>query len=196
MLGDGRRILETRAPDLLQQFFTAENPAGMARQESEQLVFARGEIDPLTGDRDLPGTQVDGNVSVDERVVSIAGALRWRLDGATAQPGSHPRDKFPQRVWLDHVVVGPEFQTDDSVDLLGPARQHDYRYFAGLPQPAQYSEAIHTRHRDVKHYKVDFGRLEKLERGLAVSRLEYPIAESFKAAGKRNPRSFVVLGDE
>ncbi len=196
MFGDSCRVLEARTPDLLQQLLAAENTARVAGQEGEQLVFTRGEVNALTPNRNLAGTQVYGDISIDQRVVSVAGALRRRLHRTAAQPGTDPRDEFPQGVRLDHVVVGPELQADDTVDLLGPTGQHDHRYFAGLPQPTQDGESIHPRHRDIEHHKIDFSGLEELERGLTVRRLQDPIPEPFKASSKRNSRSFVILGDE
>ncbi len=196
MFGHGSRILETRAPDLLQQLLTAEDPAGVTGEEGKQLVLTRCQINTLARNRDFTRTQVNGDVAIHERVVPVPGALRRRLHRTPAQPCPHACDEFPKRVRLDHIVVRAEFQADDTVDLLGPSGQHDHRYFAGLSQPAQDGKSVHPRHRDVEHDEVDLGGLEKLERGLSVCRLQHSIPEPFKAAGKRNSRSFVILGDE
>jgi len=42
-----------------------------------------------------------------------------------AQDGLHPRHDFARTVRFADVVVGPQFQSEQTIDFLDPGRGHD-----------------------------------------------------------------------
>src|SRR6185369_647911 len=90
------------------------------------------------------------------------GASEHRLD---------PAQELAQPEWLGEVVVGPELQADDLVDLFIPGREHeDGRLRAGRAEPPQDLEAVHARQADVEEDQVGSGGGGQLEAFLAGPR--------------------------
>ena len=74
-----------------------------------------------------------------------------RADGAGAP---YARQKLVQCEGLGHVVVGPELQREDFVDLLVLGGQHDDRYRTGLADLFARFHAVKHRQHDVEHDEV------------------------------------------
>src|SRR5262245_3409981 len=114
-------------PHQVQQLEPVVDPMRMGHEELEQLELAEREARPLAVDRRLVGVEVDTQPPaledlVREREVFSVGA---------AKDGTHARHQLPRRERLGDVVVGPELETEDAIDLLGPRGQHDDREGTG-----------------------------------------------------------------
>jgi hypothetical protein len=53
-----------------------------------------------------------------------------------------------------HVVVGPEVEAQDLVDLLVLGGEDDHRQVGALAQPPQHLHAVHSRHLHVEDGEV------------------------------------------
>jgi hypothetical protein len=67
-----------------------------------------------------------------------------------------------------HIVVGPQFEADDAVGLLGSGGQEDDRDVRAPPHLPRHLDAIESRHVDVENGAIGRSFAEKLERLAAV----------------------------
>ena len=104
----------------IEQLGSRVDAARLRSQNDEQLELRGGEIDCIGTAHDGPLYKVDLDVRGTDDVGShlAAGTPQYRLD---------PRNELPRAERLDHIVVGAQLQTDDSVGLVRSCRQHHDR---------------------------------------------------------------------
>ena len=67
----------------------------------------------------------------------------------------HPGEEFARIEGLRDVVIGPELQPHDTVDIFTSRREHDdRRRVLGRADPLQDRETILTRHHQVENQRV------------------------------------------
>src|SRR5690242_1656656 len=123
--GHGRLVTERPAPDVLEEFGAAEDPAGVTHEEHEQIELPYGQRDvPLAQPDDAAG-DVHGEVAVDQRLGRRRGGRPgWRRP---AQHGTDPQYELARRERLGHVVVGADLEPEYAVGLLAERGQHHHR---------------------------------------------------------------------
>src|SRR5882724_7592447 len=151
------------APDVGQELAAGLHPAGALHEQAQEAELGRGERDLLAADAQL----VAGDVELDapHREVGLA-VRRGGLRLLPPQDRLHPQDHLARAERLADVVVGPQLQADDAVDLLAAGGQHDDGHPGGRAVPLQQTgelQAVHPRQHEVEQDEV---------RRLAADRLQ------------------------
>src|SRR5215207_5450456 len=119
----------------------------MFDEVSQQLELAGGELERVSGFRDLRLAEV--NMDVAKLVASRVSAVCR----AAPQLGLDPRKQLDHLEWLRDVVVRAELQAHDLVDNLPSSRQHDYGHVHASSAPlAQDVEPIDVWQHDVEEH--------------------------------------------
>src|SRR5262245_23247566 len=87
----------------------------------QEIEFAGRQRRNVTGWRRQPArahVEFPAGEAVANALLIPARAKFCRL--GSPQHGAHPGEEFAQAEWFDHVVVGPEFEADDSIRFLAP----------------------------------------------------------------------------
>ena len=139
----------------------ASGPAGATRSNS---LGVSGTNRPATCTSRAAGSMVRPSNS------STCRGRRRRAVAALgpAQDGPDPDGELPRRERLHDVVVGSEFEPDDTVDLLGAGRQEDDRSVALFTDAAQDRQTVDTGEHQVEHDQVGPVELEPREGCVAV----------------------------
>src|SRR5579872_539061 len=135
-----------RAPYHVEQLVAREDPARVAHERGEQIVFALRELDLLAAASD------EARFGVDREI----GAIEHRGFGQprTAERGLQARDELAELERLGEVVVGAGGQALDLVRHLVLGAQHDDRRFGEPADHGQQRDAVDLRHHDVEHDDV------------------------------------------
>ena len=104
-----------------------------------------------------------------------------RLPPAAGPPRDGPDagDQLAQAERLDDVVVRPELETDDAVDLLAAGRDDDDRHLGACAQLATDGEAVHVREPEVEQHDVGLLGRERLCSGGRADDCEALSAQPF-----------------
>src|SRR5215218_8642415 len=133
-----------RIPDEVEELVAAVDAARLFEKDAQQLVFVAREIEGRAEVGDLSPLLVEREGS-------------WRLAPAALpgppQNGFHAGSELPRAEGLDHIVVGPELQPDDTVHLAAARREKDDRYVVPLPDPPAHFDAAHVRQADVEDHQ-------------------------------------------
>jgi hypothetical protein len=112
-----------------------------------------------------------------------------------AQHGLDPLQQQPLAERLVDVVVGPEVEAEDLVDLVVLGGQHDHRDLGGLAQAAQHFHAVHARHLDVQDHQVGRLALDRVESRRAVVISLHHVAVAFQRQRNRSDDVLVVVDE-
>ena len=109
----------TRSPDLFEQKAMREDFTGVLDERCQQLVLQRREMHRLLTHHDLPGPQIDGELtdSKDRRRISAARGVPQR--------GPHPGQQLGDAKRLGDVVVRSAIQGLHLLRLLVPRGKHN-----------------------------------------------------------------------
>ena len=110
-----------------------------------------------------------------------------------AQHGLHPFEQQTLRKRLADVVVGTRIEAHQLVDLLVLGGEKNHRQIAALPQSPQQFQPVHARHLDVENGEVRRVRLQRGQRGGAVSVRADMIPLLFKQHPDRGQDVSVVI---
>ena len=130
----------------IEQLFATEDPLRLLQQTLQQAVLMPGQTQRLAAISD----QHTLTVHQEQRT----GGLDPRSRGHALENRPHPRRHFPWAERFDHVVVGTDFQADDSIDLAIAGAEEHHRHFA---EPAQLLAGFKTadvRQADVENDQV------------------------------------------
>ncbi|MCY1433385.1 hypothetical protein D9M71_494120 [compost metagenome] len=103
----------------LRQFLFVQGFAGLLEQGFQQAAFGNGEGELLLVDADHAAHRAETQVAQ----FHLAGHRR-RV--ATAQDCAQAGGQFPWVAGLGQVIVGAEFQAEDTVQRFAPGREHQY----------------------------------------------------------------------
>jgi hypothetical protein len=93
-----------------------------------------------------------------------------RLRLQAAQYRADARHQLAWRERLDHIIIGPDLQPDDAVDLVIARGQKYHRRIGELAQAAAHIKAAYIGQADIEHNQIGCGRIgggEQIERALA-----------------------------
>jgi len=126
----------------------------------------------------------------------LLGRVLLAGEARAAQHRLHPAAELAERERLGDVVVGPELQAQDLVDLLGLGGQHDDRHAAARPQTPADLEAVDLGQHQVEHDEVDRALVEAVEGLLAVLGADHVIDLSPERKGQQLLDRLLVVDEE
>ena len=182
---------EVVSPHPLEQLAAREHTTGRASERDEQIELERAQLDGLTVSLDLAG------VDVDHEPRRTRAAPRFgRLHHPAPQHRLHAGDELAGAEGLRHVVVGPDRQADELVDLLRTRREQDHRHLRSGAELTEHLEPVDSRHHHVEDHQIRMPILLDPDRGFAVARLGdlEPVALEIAAHDGANP--IFVVDDE
>jgi len=118
------------APDFVQQFRAAENAIGVGHEEVQHPELERPQVDFVPAHGHAMRGRVEAQPGHAHHVIG-------QLRRAAAHDRFHPRQEFPGRKWLGHVVVSSTFQCSDLVLLARASADQDDRNILGAVIAAQ-----------------------------------------------------------
>jgi hypothetical protein len=71
--------------------------------------------------------------------------------GASAQNGANSSEEFAWIKWLGKIVIRPNFQPQDSIDVFSPRGQDQHRNDRLRAQPTQNVQTAHARQHEIEH---------------------------------------------
>lgn len=126
-------------------------------------------------------------------------ARRRGQHARATQDGADARHQFARHEGLAQIIVGPHFQANDAVDLVGARRQHQHRDACPLAgaQGTEQRQAVFARQHQVKDNKVDGGRFAEHTAHLpAVARCRHAKTVALQIVGQQFAYALVVIDDE
>ena len=188
---DRPRLAVVRAsPDALEQLPPAEDDAGVARQEREELELDEGQLDRLAAHLHRAAREVDHDLAAVDDLVAAARMVRCR---GAAQERTHAAAELPDREGLRDVVVGAELEPEHLVELVVAGGEHDDRHRALRAKAAADLESVDFWQHDVEDDEVDGLLAEAAQRLVAVAGLDDPVPVPLeRVREKRLDRVLVV----
>src|SRR5665811_685638 len=112
-----------RAPDPLDELAAGVGELGSFGQRVQQVELGAGQVHGSLPHVDLPGLRVKAQVSNGAHVwVSPGGGTHARSAKQAADAGG----QLPWRKRFGHVVISPDGQADERVDLFAAGGEHDH----------------------------------------------------------------------
>src|SRR5262245_22550490 len=171
------------------------HPMGVADEELEQLELPEGKTERLPVEEELVGVEVEPEPPALEHLVRRA----WLLGQAPPEHGVHPGHQLAGAERLGHVVVGPELQAEDTVDLGGARREDDDRQRArrlGGAEPAADLEPVDPGQHEVEDHQRRALHLDERERALPRLRLADGVAALLEVKAHELADVLLVLDHE
>src|SRR5262245_53481074 len=149
--------------DGIEELRAREDSARLARHRRGDRELRRRWLDRSTGDRRAQARFVEHEIPDLDDIAPIARAL------AAPEHGAHPGDELARAERLGDVVVGPELEPEELVELAVASGQDDDR---GRPRRADRAgdlEAVEPGETEVEHDEVWLPDLHRLHRRRAVA---------------------------
>jgi hypothetical protein len=112
------------------------------------------------------------------------------------QRSPNPAAELADRERLRDVVVRPELEPDDLVELVVAGRQHDDRDRAPGAQAAAHFQPVQLREHDVEDHEVDVVLIEAGESLLSVPGLDDPKALPLEREREHLLHRFLVVDEQ
>jgi hypothetical protein len=116
------------------------NAAPPLSQEHEQLEFSGGQIHFLSS----PGYQVPRPIY--HQLAEFEPFLFLVVGLAALENPFHPQNQFPRAERFGDVIVGPEFQAENAVNLSGLGGEHDDGHLCGCRIASEHFTDFETVH--------------------------------------------------
>ena len=139
-------------PDLLEKPLGADDlPPVLAEHPQDVELNGRQEQGPLV-ESTLVGLPVDDQPGKVDDVPDVG--LGLVVPGGPPELGLDPGHQLQRIEGLGHIVVGPDGQAGDLVQVLHLGGEHDHREMVPLPDPPAEGEAVHAGHHHVQDCQV------------------------------------------
>jgi hypothetical protein len=109
------------APDPVEQRLTGDGLAGALHQRRQQVELSLGQLDRLAGQPDQPRRPVSDLQPLGGWIGLAA------LERLSSQDGPHSGHQLAEAERLDDVIVRPQLEAQDPLELLPPGGEHDDR---------------------------------------------------------------------
>ncbi|KQR35118.1 hypothetical protein ASF71_16165 [Deinococcus sp. Leaf326] len=140
---------EIRAPNTFEEPFTGPGHARMLRHGAEKVELQFGELDPHTGQVNLPSTDINGKIALCNGV----------MHADAAQQGADAGGDFTRTERLDHVIVYTAVQAQQFIVLFASSCEHqEGQAHPGGAGTAGKLNACHAGQHPVEHRKVCAGQ--------------------------------------
>ncbi len=181
-------------PGEVEKLVTRQHPLRLLHESGQQGIFRLGEIDvaPIRRDQAL-GRQVELPAGkADDRPQGLRSTGRSALS-RPAKHGLDPGEQFTRVEWLGQIVVGPQFQADDAVDLLHLAGQDDHRKLAFTAQLAHQGQSVAIGKPQVEQDQVRWLGRQGRRHGGAGGGDRHPETFMGQVVGEQLLNLFVIL---
>ena len=148
-------------PDGVEQLLRADHAALLPAQDLQHGEFSRRQLQVLSAKGTLVGPHIQGEASPDQQVLLLPGTIVLLT---AAQLGLYPGHHLQGPEGLCDVVVRPQCQAIDLVDLLPLCGEENNRVRIFFPYLPADSEPAHSRHHDVQDGKVRLFPADLLQR--------------------------------
>ena len=167
----------------------AKHLAGGCGEKGQQVELLRCQLDPLVVDEYVAGGALDGEaVELDERRCRVVtGSAEYRADSSGELTG---RERF------DHVVIGAEFEAEDTIGLFGASGEQDHRDVRNFAHLGEDREPVELRQHDVENDEVRRGLIDQVERGSSVGRFGHREALTGEVRGDHLAHHGLVVDNE
>ena len=108
----------------------------------------------------------------------------------------HAGEQLARVEGLGHVVVGADFEADDTIDHVVRAGDHDDAYVVALTQVTREREPVFARQAHVEQHDVGQMALDRFAHVAAAFRLLHLVALRTEVLGDHFPDCPIVLDDQ
>jgi hypothetical protein len=122
--------------------------ARLFEQYPENAELGAGQIERASIATNLPGSRVKLQFSDDE----LSGA---RPPFCSPENSPDTGDQFARIARLGQIVIGAELQTQNTIQVLRPRRQHDHGNSGVLAKRLKNLYSAHFRHHDIQYHCID-----------------------------------------
>src|SRR5919112_2328111 len=154
---DRTLIAELVAPYPCEQSAAREHPARVGCERHQELELCIRQVHVFAADRDPATGQVDLQAVIVELVLALP-----RRHRRPTHNRANPRHELPHREWLCNVVVRPELQPHDPVDLVVLRREHNDRNVALRSNPATHLRTVYLGQHNIQDDQVRLVGFESL----------------------------------
>ena len=133
--------LSRRAPNLVQDILVRQHLVGVVRQQAQELVLDRRQMQFLAIHRGDAGIKVDMQLAGIERALG-GNTARLRIRKAPERR-ANAREQLLDRKRLGQVVVGTSIERADLVRVLAARRDHDDRHARPCAHRLHHLDAVH-----------------------------------------------------
>ena len=180
------------APHPTQQLVPGEDPGGRRHQVGQEIELRCGECDLGVGGEDLALVGQAPHRAADQRRTDRVERPR----GAPEHAGD-PGDDLAGREGLGDVVVRPELESDDSVDLVvAGGDEEDRRPVALATQDPAHGDAVNPGEADVEEHDRRLPGPHRAQGRQPVPFDERPVARHLELQGDHRGNRRVVLDDQ
>ena len=155
---------EIGPPDVLEQRVARQHHARIAGERDQEIELAGSQVEPPVVHRGLPAPRIDAEAA------DLDGASAAGRRVGPAQDRLDPRHEGSRVERLRDVVVRPELQADDRVDVVRSRREHQHRRVADAPDLAADLEAVELWQHQVEDHERRVVPAEERQRLLAIGR--------------------------
>ena len=118
-----------------------------------------------------------------------------RLFRMAAQHSADARQQLPGIEWLGEIIIGPDLQSDNAVNLIPACRQHEDRDVARAAQALGNAQAVFSRQHQVEDDQVSSMCFQVQVHGRAVVYAGHRVALFTEVALQQFPQRRVVIHD-
>ena len=199
---DGAGLAEVLvAPDLFEQLLPREDDALVLGELLEQFELLVAQRQRRAVEPDFASIPVEVERSDGDATATAGGVARLRSgQGGPAQDRLDARRQLARMKRLAEVVVRPEFESDDAVDVLGAGGQHQDRGVAdwgcvGAEFPRDFVARLFRQHQ-VEHDQVGRSGAGGGKRRFAVVGCDHRESLTFEIEGAEFADVRLVIDDE
>src|SRR5207302_18173 len=131
----------------VEELRASEDAARLAGKRRQDLEFGGGEVDRTALPIDAHPRNVEGDARRADYVTGLLGPI------APPEDCSYASNKLPGAERLRDVVVGPELETDQLVDLIIPSGQHHDRQARVAPDRSRDIEPVELGQRKIEDHE-------------------------------------------
>ena len=180
-----------RAPHAVEELLARKGETDVVGQERQQIELAGRQRHGGAGMTRLPPSQVHLEFTQRNHF------LRRRTLPRPPQYGPHPRHQFPRRERLDQIIISPELQPENAVDLVvAGGEKKDRHVAAGADFTAHRETVAGAGKADVEDDDAGVSLCEHFQPLLSVAGQEDPEAVATEVEVHQVGNVWIVLDDD
>src|SRR4249919_2439521 len=191
---DRARLAVVRpAPQSLQELAPREHDAGALREDDQHLELDERELDGLPANVDCPSGNVDPELAPLDELLPFSGEVRRR---GAPEECAHAAPELADRERLRDVVVRPELEPENLVELLAAGGEHDDRDVALPSQALAHLEPVESWEHHIEHHEIDCLLAETPKCLFSVARLDDGVAVPLEGVREQGLNRVLVVDEE
>lgn len=144
--------LSCRAPNLVQDKLVRQYLVGVMRQQAQELVLNRRQVQLLAIHRGNAGIKIDMQLAGIERALG-GNTARLRIRKAPERR-ANAREQLLDRKRLGQVIVGASIERTNLVRILAARRDHDDRHARPCAHRLHHLDAVHIGQTQVEQHNA------------------------------------------